>query len=288
MRLKPQRFDPRQTMRCDSFEIFHYHEAKPIDVEVHHHDFYEIYLFLHGQAEYWVEGRVFRLAPGDILLMSPLEMHRPLIDPVSKAYERIVLWMNKEYLEHLSTEEMNLTRCFGLARRNHRNLIRPSARVQQTASTLLDTLVQENSGCQPGAGLMSKALLMQFMVELNRVALEMDASGEPQRESPSIVTRVLPYINAHCSEDLSLETLALRFSVSKYHLSRRFTEEVGVSVYRYITMRRMLLAKQMLLDGKPASDVCYACGYRDYAGFYRAFKAEYGMNPQTFAKGSPA
>ena len=50
-------FDPRQSMNRPDFEIFHYHDAKMQEVELHHHDFYEVYYFLGGKVEYLVEGR---------------------------------------------------------------------------------------------------------------------------------------------------------------------------------------------------------------------------------------
>ena len=78
MRERSQRFDPRQTMRTDTFEVFHYKEPKPDTVEVHHHDFYEVYFLLGGQVEYWVEGRILRPSIGDLLLINPMELHRPI------------------------------------------------------------------------------------------------------------------------------------------------------------------------------------------------------------------
>ena len=51
MRERSQRFDPRQTMQSDTFEVFHYKEPKPDTVEVHHHAFYEVYFLLRGQVE---------------------------------------------------------------------------------------------------------------------------------------------------------------------------------------------------------------------------------------------
>ena len=52
MRERSQRFDPRQTMQLDTFEVFHYREPRPNTVEVHHHDFYEVYYLLSGQVDY--------------------------------------------------------------------------------------------------------------------------------------------------------------------------------------------------------------------------------------------
>ena len=45
---RTQTFDPRQNMRVDSYELFRYRDARMGSVALHHHDFYEIYLFLGG------------------------------------------------------------------------------------------------------------------------------------------------------------------------------------------------------------------------------------------------
>ena len=42
------------------------------------------------------------------------------------------------------------------------------------------------------------------------------------------------------------------------------------------------MAKQMLSEGKPSSEVYQKCGFGDYSNFYRAFKAEYQISPKDF------
>ena len=116
------------------------------------------------------------------------------------------------------------------------------------------------------------------MVQLNRIALH----TQPQQEETAVsnlVDQVLHYIGRHINEELTLDGLAERFFVSKYHLSHTFTREVGVSLHRYITLRRLLMARQLLSAGVPAGQVSSTCGFSDYTSFYRAFKAEYGISP---------
>ena len=135
-----------------------------------------------------------------------------------------------------------------------------------------------------GKGSLSQRYLLQFMVGLNRLADS--SSGKPSKDNEeSFVTKVLRYINENYSEELSLDLLAERFFVSKYHLSHAFRREVGVSVYRYIMLKRLLAAKELLLSGMSSGEVAYACGFGDYAGFWRAFKTEYGISPKEFASG---
>ena len=274
MRERAQRFDPRQTMQADTFEVFHYKEPRPDTVEVHHHDFYEVYFLLGGQVEYWVEGRILRLFAGDLLLINPMELHRPIVEPQTQTYERIVLWINKAYLEGL-TEDGQLSRCFDP---NLPNLIRPTAAERSNFTAWLSGLVREYYSRDFCSEYSAFAIFLQFMVQLNRTALR----TQPQQEETAVsnlVDQVLHYIGRHINEELTLDGLAERFFVSKYHLSHTFTREVGVSLHRYITLRRLLMARQLLSAGVPAGQVCSTCGFSDYTSFYRAFKAEYGLSP---------
>ncbi len=276
-----QHFDPRQVMLREDFEIFHYREPKSQGVEVHHHDFYEIYLLLGGAVEYWVEGSLYALEPGDIFLISPMELHRPVVRPEGQ-YERIVLWINKEFLESLS-EGIDLTACFSAHPSGRINMIRPSKTADPSIAARLFDLVKEYSGAEQGNLLAARGIFLQFMVELNRIAAGTPALEQQQKRGSALVEQALSYIHAHSGEELSLEGLAGRFYVSKYYLSHAFSRETGVSVYRYIMLKRLLQAKQMLLAGIAAGEVCYKCGFKDYAGFYRAFKQEYGVSPKVFA-----
>ena len=242
MRERSQRFDPRQTMQTDTFEVFHYKEPRPDTVEVHHHDFYEVYFLMGGHVEYWVEGRILRPIAGDLLLINPMELHRPMVHPDSPTYERIVLWINKAYLEGL-TEDGQLSRCFDPSLPN---LIRPTAAERTALTAWLSNLVRESYSRDFCSEYSAFGIFLQFMVQLNRMALHTDATQEDSQELSPLVQNILHHITEHIHEELSLESLAKEFFVSKYYLSHSFNSVVGTSVHRYITLKRLIHAKQML------------------------------------------
>ena len=99
-------------MLTNNYEIYRYRDSYLNNVALHHHDFYEVYLFLNGNVNYTIESRNYHLLPGDILLISPLELHQPRITLEKHPYERIVLWVNKSFLEQFSTPHTTLTHCF--------------------------------------------------------------------------------------------------------------------------------------------------------------------------------
>lgn len=279
MRERSQNFDPRQVMRRDTFEIFHYRDPRPGFVEVHHHDFYEVYFLLGGEVAYWVEGRVIRLQPGDLLFINPMELHRPITDPEKPVCERFVLWVNKDYLERLSTPQVRLSGCFDNSLPNHSHLIRPGSTERAVLMARMGELVRESYGRDFGSSLSAQGIFLQLMVQLNRLARGAESRQEGEELSP-LVERAMQYISENLQNELSLEEIAGALFVSKYHLSHAFSREVGVSAYRYIMLRRLMLARQLLLAGEPAGQVCRSCGFSDYTSFYRAFKSEYGISPR--------
>ena len=271
MAVKHQRFETRQTMRNQTFEVFRYKDAYPKEVTLHHHDFYEVYFFLSGNVQYNIESRSYLLTPGDVLLISPMELHQPMFGSEQREYERIVLWIDKQFLEGFSLPDRNLTDCFDTASPQHTNLLRPEGVQRQFLMFLLEQLITENAVEDPYREISSLTYLAQVLVALNRLALQQ------RRENLTAAPDSVVY-----NEVLSLDDLANRFFVSKYHLSREFQRLVGTSVHRYIVQKRLVMAKQMLSAGKPSTEVYQNCGFGDYSNFYRAFRAEYQISPKEY------
>lgn len=279
-----QLFDPRQSMSKEDFEIFHYRDARFSGVPVHQHDFYEVYFFISGNVEYSVEGKIYEMKKGDILLINPLELHQPRITPDQGDYERIVLWINKDYLFSLSSNDTSLTRCFDNTNPDHTNLLRLSYSAQEQLGIMLSELIKEQNSEVYAKDLACKALLLRILVELNRLCVSYREKHETESTLSPFILSVLDYINQHYCEKLSLSSVASEFYVSKYYLSHTFNSVVGTSVHRYITLKRLIHAKQMLTSGIKPTTVAANCGFNDYAGFYRAFTGEYGITPAEYCK----
>ena len=275
-------FTSRQKMNRNTFEIFHYKDESMQEVALHHHDFYEIYFFLSGSVSYNIESRSYRLSPGDIMLISPHELHQPIFSPEKQNYERIVLWLNAGFLQQLGISEQNLTRCFDTTQPTHTNLIRPDGVTRELLNYLTQQLLREQDSEEFAADLCCLSLLGQLLVMVNRTALRAGQGPELRENTDSTVYRIVTYINENYNEELNLDFLANKFFISKYHLSREFGRVVGTSVHRYILQKRLIMARQMMAAGRPTSEVYQHCGFGDYSNFYRAFKKEYQISPREY------
>lgn len=282
MALRPMHFDPRQQMQQQDFELQYKLDSYLIDVDLHHHDFYELYFLVSGDVTYTIESKLYKVLPGDVLLISPRELHQVHIQAEHAAYERYVLWVHPQLIRQLSTEATDLGQALDPTRPGYGNQLRPQLPEQQKLRSLMEQLYQEAQGTGFGSGLLARSLLTQLLVCINRLALREDCHLADSVRSSETVSRVVEYINLHYSEPLSLELLAETFYISKYHLSHEFQRQVGTSIGRYIQKKRLQIARHLLSQGSKPNSVYSCCGFGDYTGFYRAFKAEYGTSPREF------
>ena len=95
----------------------------------------------------------------------------------------------------------------------------------------------------------------------------------------SKVVALLQYLNAHLTEGLTIDELAARFYISKYHMMRRFRDETGYTIHGYVTEKRLLLAQQLLEQGIPSGEAALRCGYQEYSTFSRAYKKQFDRSP---------
>ena len=275
-------FDPRQKMLRPDFEIAHKWDTDLRDVELHHHDFYEVDFLVSGDVTYVIESRVYHMQPGQMLLINPQELHQVYIRSSGAPYERYMLWVAPSLLQKLSDGSTDLTRCFDMNRSNYSNLLHLSPHQKKLVPAMLESMLHEQSQPTFGSELLQKNLLTELMIHINRLA-DLSDAAEPSGED-TVVARVIDYINLHYHESLSLDLLAEQFFVSKYHLSHEFTRQIGTGVYQYIQKKRLQIARQLMAEGQRPMDVYAQCGFGDYPAFFRAFRKVYGLSPREYAQ----
>ena len=251
---------------------FHTVTEHPMEMDhrLHTHNDQEIFGFLAGEADYFVEGSRYRLRRGDLMLMRKGEAHH-LIPRSDTRYERMVINFDGGALTELDPD--------GVLTLPFRN--RPLGKYNHYAATLFPDnrwmFYMEKICAQedPRRKLCYLLPLLSDLTEAYRVV----GSMEPQEESDRIST-IICYINAHLAELLSLESLSQRFYLSKTHLNRLFRQGVGTTVWSYIVTKRLFLARELLSAGEPPSQVYLQCGFQDYTAFYRAYKNHFGVSPR--------
>ena len=271
--MEPLQYEVRGYLK-EPFRLFHLADSRRERIEYHYHTFHKIIILLAGKAGYAIEGERYDLSPGDFVLVGRGSIHRPEVAE-DDFYERMILYIDPAYLTSLSTGDCDLEGCFRQAQTAFRYVYRDEggSRVRQ----LFETLARTDREGGYGAALLERAQFLELMVEVNRVC-----RGGHQVQAAagdSKVVALLQYLNLHLTEELSIDQLAERFYISKYHMMRRFRQETGYSIHGYLTEKRLLLAQRLLAQGVSPSEAGEQVGYQDYSTFSRAYKKHFGRGP---------
>lgn len=278
------REDRKKGYLDQSFRLFHLKDKTNKEFEFHYHDFNKIIIFLKGNVTYFIEGKAYYLKPWDILLVNHHDLHKPIIDS-SEEYERIILWIDNEYIESQNDAASDITTCFRLADERSFNLVRLDADFQNRLRTIIKELEISLNSEEFGSRLISNSLFIQFMVYLNRIFLgNLWLEGDDALKYDKQIENVLGYINENLTEDLSVEQLSEKFFISKYYLMHKFKSETGFTVYNYILQKRLMLSGRLIKGGMPVIKAAEQCGFNDYSSFLRAFKKTFGTSPREFVK----
>lgn len=234
---------------------------------MHTHGTYEIYCFLSGNAKYFVEGNIYPLKAGDILIMKKAEAHSLLISNHSP-YERIVINFNSDAIcENLRSNLVEFLDSRPLGERN---------RFPVSLLNSTNWLYYLKKICESDNINIKSIYLTTLLFEL----YENYPKIKPQEMTNDKIFEIVKYINSHLSEELSLDIICKRFFISKPHINRKFKKIIGSTVWEYITTKRLFWAKELLESGVPPKNVYLKCGFNEYTTFFRAYKTKFGINPK--------
>lgn len=266
----------------DNFKIFHIRDKKDIKFEYHHHDFSKIVILIDGDLTYYIEGKAYILKPWDILFVNKNEIHKPVVNP-NKYYERIVIWLNPDFMAKYAQGNNDLLKCFEVAVKNNYNLLRLNMKSIDIIKNLIQDIQNCNNSNEFGSEILKESLFVQLMVLMNRLFLNSDKNRDIEDiQYDKTIEGVLNYINSNLENDLSIDTIASEFFISKYYLMRKFKNQIGSSIHNYVVQKRLILARSLISDGLSMSSVCSRCGFNDYSSFVRAFKKVYGVSPSNY------
>lgn len=267
----------------ENFLLFHLRDKKEQSFSFHYHDFHKIIIFLSGSVTYLIEGKAYDLKPWDILLIGRHNIHKPLIQP-DHLYDRIVIWISNDFITSQKTAESDLSACFTHTQQQGVHLIRPDIETQLNIRELLFQLETALSSSEFASSILSAALFLQLLVQLNRTVLNPGAMKKTASlKYDKQIEEILLYINHNLNTDLSIEQLSGKFFLSRSYLMHKFKKETGYTLHRYIEQKRLIHAAADISQGIPVMKAALSSGFSDYSTFLRAFRKHYGMSPKEYA-----
>lgn len=263
----------------DNFKIFHLVDSNLGEIDFHYHDFHKVLIHLSGNTSYSIEGQTFDLQADDIVFVSAGEVHRPIFHDDSP-YERIIIYISKEFLAEYSREGNDLSYCFRNAMEKGSHVLRLHSFKNSKVASAVGKLTANLGKDDYANELFMQVLFLEFMIELNRAAISDEVEYISTNYAGSKIGEIIHYINEHLAEDLSVDAIAGEFFLSRYYLMHTFKNETGYTIGNYITIKRLSMAQSLINSGVAIVDAAEQAGFGTYSTFLRAYKKTYGTSPK--------
>lgn len=245
------------------------------------HNYYELYLLLDGSISYFVEQSCYPMRSGDLILFTNQEIHKA-INLTDAPFTRMVIHLNPSFIRQCCSSQTDLLACFHCHRPGIGNRISLSdSQREQFCHYFRELKTSRDHPCY-GSDLHAAACIIELLLMVNRCFKQEDASS--LRAAGHKVSPIMNYIDAHLTEPLSLDLIARGLSLDKYYISHLFKQETQSTIFQYILVKRIALAKQYLAEGYSVTETCYQTGFKDYCNFIRSFKNVTGFTPGAYKK----
>lgn len=266
-------------MSDQRFAVAHlYKEERTMDMHVH--DCYEVYYSISGGKQFLIDNKLYEITPGDVFVINQYESH--YLSQIDKmVHERIVLSIHPDYVKRLSTGETDLSECFTKRDKSFSHRLSLSKEQQQRFLYLIDKITSANDFAHD---VIEESAFLELLVLLNFVQKkELDKTPIPDSKYSKLADEILSYINQNINSQIRIDAIATHFFLSESYVCRLFKKQTGTTVNKYVSARRITIAKAALDEGKSVSEAYEQSGFSDYSSFFKAFTKTVGISPKKYS-----
>ncbi len=237
----------------------------------HVHDTLEAYVLLEGDVSFSVEGTVYPLHPGDILLSRPGEIHHCILRGPS-VHRHMCFWFNPapEFL--------------------FAGLLHPTLPGHTCLSPQLrdrERLAALGQEWERASQAQDQAEELTLLLELLSILRRSSPAVQGETPVPESLRAVMRQMEREYATIQNLDALAAQFFMSRSTLDRLFRAYLHITPRQYLEDRRMAGACILLQQGHPVSAVCTAVGMADQSHFTRQFRRRFGITPSQYRHAAP-
>ena len=248
----------------------------------HWHNFFEITYVDEGNARYEVNGHIYDVESGDVILFNNSESHK--WEVLTEEVRLTVLMFSSDIISDGSRMlDMDYLVPFLERGNNFENWIPGRERFTKDIKALLDEISEEDWRGQVGSRLMIKADILKILTLLVRYYERANSRIEffaGKKDSVRRIEQAFTFIKKNYGKKITLEETAATVCMSPNYFSGYFKKTAGCSFQEYLTKIRMEKAKEMLHHSSEGIlEIAQECGVSNTANFYRLYKKYYGIAP---------
>ena len=249
----------------------------------HLHSQYEIYYNIQGGRSFFVNKLFYRCEPHSLFVIPSTQIHKASIDP-DVIYDRCIINIDDTIISTLNG--LSNMQSHPLAWMNEIGVTRPHKVIltEEEHERFVKLIDDYSSPKVEKDELAQLVRLLDIFVfvrnRFRRHAADSTAVVAPETWSD----KAIQYIESEFTNDLSIREIANKLFINENHLCTIFKAETGLTINKYIILRKIAEAKRLLYYGYSVKEVCTRSGFNDYSNFIRTFKKTEGTSPSKLHK----
>lgn len=242
-------------------------------VKSHWHDFYEMEFILSGDTKTEINGKVYGLPQGSMVLVTPSDVHSYF--DMGRDVEVLNLVFASKSLEYNSFASSVLS--------GDSIVCKLPPKVFESMIFLINKISEESRSSRLLNKRYISNLLSCLIIELKRIKKEEGISKD--EDDFNTVRKAIVFIRNHFKEPLTLEDVAKFMNVSPVYASRIIQATLGYGFKEYLMDLRLAYAASMLIYTEESiSNIAYFAGYNTASYFARGFRKKYGVSPAEYRR----
>ena len=238
---------------------------------LHSHPHYEIYFLKSGERSFFLSNALFKLESPSILIIPPHVLHKT----EGGAFERYNIDVSPNYPDDYQTE---------ILQKKSLRVLKPTAlEMQRFVDDLENAIKEKNSKYEQN---ITHTLFSYLVFHLDKLHQdELTPKAMVKERIPTIILKIIDYLNEHYAEKITLSVLAEEFFLSKTALSYSFKKYMDCSLIDFLLSIRITKAKEFLLNSKKSvEEIAELCGFSSANYFGLIFKQKEKLSPANYRK----
>ncbi len=228
------------------------------------HSYHEILYYIDGDATFLSADFKEELSKGTLLIIPKENYHKFNIKNQNQYIRFVINFPDLDIFKDIFPSAASQIRIIKNVNINIRHLL------SRMCDVICDAKTQKNEMFLYGT----------FLALLGEIGFDISNAVTPKlREKEQLISRCLNFIEKNYTSAIRVDDIAKEMCISSPALFQYFKNELGVSIHRYITEKRMIYARKLIYQGEPPTKIYKECGYSDYSSFYRAYKKMFGFSP---------
>lgn len=240
--------------------------------DLHSHPHYELYFLSKGSRTFFLSNALYKLQAPAIVVIPPHVMHKT----EGGAFERFNVNVSIDYLNEFEKETLE---------KKSLSIIKPKPAEEAELLHILNLLNAVDRRQKHGENILN-TLFSYFILTVDRLASSSQTPHTERKNNiPTLVLKVIDYINEHYDQKQTLDELAKYFFVSRSTLIYNFKKYTNCSLIDFLLNVRLTKAKELLLNTKKSvSEIAELCGFCSANYFGLIFKKKENLSPANFRK----